>query len=303
MTERTDKTAGAAADVIGQALAETKVQKGTLASFVQSQIPEIAKALPGGLVDAERYARIVITELRKKPELARCTPQSFLGAVMTAAQLGIEFGPTKQAYLVKYGDECTLIIGYPGWLKLIDNTASIQDVSARTVYADDTFMLEYGLDERMVHIPAKDASGQPLPEDQRGKVTGYYCVIRKTNGGRTFAHMSYDQVVKHRDKYAKRGGKLSGPWADPMEFESMAWKTVFLKAKTWVPTSVEALASEVDGRVVSRLSMAEEPVVTEPPDDADVVDAEIVGDGAEETDEQREAREADEEWQRQAQGQ
>ena len=55
MTERTDKTAGAAADVIGQALDEVKVKKGTLASFVEAQAPEIAKALPGGLVDAESH--------------------------------------------------------------------------------------------------------------------------------------------------------------------------------------------------------------------------------------------------------
>ena len=40
MTERTDKTAGAAADVIGQALDEVKVKKGTLASFVEAQAPE-----------------------------------------------------------------------------------------------------------------------------------------------------------------------------------------------------------------------------------------------------------------------
>ena len=137
MTERTDKTAGAAADVIGQALDEVKVKKGTLASFVEAQAPEIAKALPGGLVDAERYVRLVQTELRKNPALMSCTPQSFLGAVMTAAQLGLEFGPMQQAYLVPFKDEITLIIGYKGWLKLIHNSAEIQSVSARTVFAND----------------------------------------------------------------------------------------------------------------------------------------------------------------------
>ena len=277
MTERTDTTAGAAADAISTALAETRVQPGTLASFVASQTSEIAKALPGGLVDAERYVRIVQTELRKNPDLMKCTPQSFLGAVMTAAQLGLEFGPTKQAYLVPFGGEVTLMIGYPGWLKLIDNTGGIQDVSARTVYADDTFLMEYGLDERLVHVPAKDSKGQPKPATERGEVTGYYCVIRKTNGGRTFSYMSKSEVVAHMNKYAKRRGKIVGPWADPLEFETMAWKTVFLKAKTWVPTSVEALASEVDNHVVSRMAFEQEPEVKVPTDDeSDVVEGVIV---------------------------
>ena len=279
MTERKDNTAGAAADVIGQALDEVKVKKGTLASFVEAQAPEIAKALPGGLVDAERYVRLVQTELRKNPALMRCTPQSFLGAVMTSAQLGLEFGPMGQVYLVPFKNEITLIVGYKGWLKLIHNSAEIQDVSARTVYSNDQFTMEYGLDERLVHVPAKDSKGQPLPPAQRGVVVGYYCVIRKTNGGRTFAYMTRDEVLAHREKYAKKkDGKFTGPWADPDEFEAMAYKTVFLKAKTWVPTSVEALAQEVDNHVVSRLAFEQEPVVTAPEDDDedDVVDAEIV---------------------------
>ena len=277
MTEREDKTSAAAADAISTALAETRVKPGTLASFIAAQTDEVAKALPGGLVDAERYVRIVQTELRKNPALMNCTPQSFLGAVMTAAQLGLEFGPTKQAYLVPFGKEIALIIGYPGWLKLIENTATIQDVSARTVYADDQFAMEYGLDERLVHIPAKDAKGQPKPATERGEVTGYYCVIRRTNGGRTFAYMSKTEILAHRAKYAKKkDGKFTGPWADPMEFESMAWKTVFLKAKTWVPTSVETLAQEVDNNVVSRMAYEQEPVVTTPDDEADIADAEII---------------------------
>lgn len=299
MTERTDNTSGAAADAVSQALAETTPKRGTLASFVAAQAPEIAKALPGGLVDAERYVRIVQTELRKNPALMKCTPESFLGAVLTAAQLGLEFGPMQQAYMVPFKNEITLIIGYKGWIKLINNSAEIQDVSPRTVYSGDRFDLEYGLDERLVHIPAKDLNGQPLPPDQRGVVVGYYCVIRKTNGGRSFAYMTKDEVLKHREKYAKKkDGKFTGPWADPDQFEAMAFKTVFLKTKTWVPTSVEALATEVDNRVVSRMAFEAEPVVTEP-DESDVVDAEVVDTNAEPptaTDLE------DEEWRRQAGG-
>ena len=265
MTERTDKTAGAAADVIGQALDEVKVKKGTLASFVEAQAPEIAKALPGGLVDAERYVRLVQTELRKNPALMSCTPQSFLGAVLTAAQLGLEFGPMQQAYMVPFKKEITLIIGYKGWLKLIHNSAEIQSVSARTVFERDEFDYGYGLDEYLIHKPAKGERGAPV---------GYYAVIRKTNGGRSFAYMTHDEMVAHANRYAKRGGKLTGPWVD--EFETMAWKTCFLRAKVWVPASTEALAQEVDNRVVNRMDFATPPTAEEPGDDEDVVDAEVV---------------------------
>jgi recombination protein RecT len=144
------------ADKARQALAETKNNgvvantRPTLRELVATQQAEIARALPG-TVDAARYVRIVQTELRKNPRLMECSPESFLGAVLTAAQLGLEFGPMQQAYLVPYGREIQLIIGYKGWLALMNRSAEIQSVSARTVYANDTFEYEYGLDENLVH--------------------------------------------------------------------------------------------------------------------------------------------------------
>ena len=38
----------------------------------------------------ERFSRIVLSALSTNPKLAETTPQSFLGAMMTAAQLGVE---------------------------------------------------------------------------------------------------------------------------------------------------------------------------------------------------------------------
>ena len=145
-------------------------------------------------------------QLRKNPALMSCTPQSFLGAVLTAAQLGLEFGPMQQAYMVPFKNEITLIIGYKGWLKLIHNSAEIQSVSARTVFKRDEFPdYGYGLDEYLIHKPAKGERGAPV---------GYYAVIRKTNGGRSFAYMRHTTrwlpTANRYDK--KRGGKLTGPW-------------------------------------------------------------------------------------------
>ena len=247
----------------------------TLRELVAQQQAEIARALPN-TVDAERFVRIVQTELRKTPKLMECSPQSFLGAVLTAAQLGLEFGPMQQAFLVPYGKEIQLIIGYRGWLALMNRSAEILSVSARTVFANDYFKYEYGLDESLVHRPA---------EGERGAPVAYYAVIRKTNGGRSFAVMTREEVMKHRDRYGKKGGKLSGPWADKDQEEPMCWKTVFLRAKTWVPTSAEAqlaqqiqTAQDVDSHVVNRLTIDDEPEA-EPFSEDDDVDAEIVTDG------------------------
>lgn len=50
---------------------------------------QIKKALPA-TITPERFTRIVLTALSSNPKLQQCTPGSFLGAMMQAAQLGLE---------------------------------------------------------------------------------------------------------------------------------------------------------------------------------------------------------------------
>lgn len=304
MTPADNKASAARAAVKEASSGELAVRtEPNLRDLVALNEGEIAKALPNA-IEAARYVRIVQTEIRKNPKLLECSPQSFLGAVLTAAQLGLEFGPLQQAYMVPFKkrfkdsegnwqsiSEIQLIVGYKGWLSLINRSAEIQSVSAHAVYERDDFDYSFGMDETLTHKPAKG---------DRGAVIAYYCVIRKTNGGRSFAVMTMDEMLAHRERYAKKfDGKFTGPWLE--NFEEMALKTVFLRAKTWVPVSAEAQLTQqalqdVDSHVIKRSTVDEEPVI-EPFDD-DILDAEIVSphDGTDEETawdrEEREAREA-----------
>lgn len=79
---------------------------------------QLALAVPKHL-NADRMARIAATEVRKNKALLNTEPTSFLGSVMQAAQLGLEPGSALgQAYLVPYGNQCQLIIGYKGMIDL-----------------------------------------------------------------------------------------------------------------------------------------------------------------------------------------
>ena len=63
---------------------------------------QIAKALPSVLTP-ERFARMCMTALSSNPQLCLCTPTSFLGAILNAAQLGVEPNtPLGEAYLIPY---------------------------------------------------------------------------------------------------------------------------------------------------------------------------------------------------------
>lgn len=76
--------------------------KKTVQDLIQQMMPEIKKALPN-TITPERFSRIVLSALSTTPQLAICTPKSFLGAMMTAAQLGMEVNtPLGQCYLIPY---------------------------------------------------------------------------------------------------------------------------------------------------------------------------------------------------------
>ena len=67
---------------------EVKLTKNmTIPDMVKVMMPEIKKALPTVLTP-ERFTRIALSALNNTPALQKCTPMSFLAALMNAAQLG-----------------------------------------------------------------------------------------------------------------------------------------------------------------------------------------------------------------------
>lgn len=209
--------------------------KPTLAQLIQQMRPEIARALPAQM-NADRMARIAMTVLRQTPALARTTPESFLGALLTASQLGLEPGPTGEAYLVPYGNVCTFIPGYRGLIKLARNSGQLRDIWAEVVFSNDTFKYSLGLHRDLVHEPAIG---------DRGKPVYVYAAAELVDGGRPFVVMSYDEVEAIRGR--SKAGR-SGPWVT--DWAAMAKKTVIKQLMKWLPLSAEVNAAvSLDGAV------------------------------------------------------
>ena len=80
----------------------------SMKDLVVSMGDQIQKALPT-VITGERFTRMVLTAMSSNPQLQQCTPKSFLGAMMQAAQLGVEPNtPLGQAYLIPYKNKGTL---------------------------------------------------------------------------------------------------------------------------------------------------------------------------------------------------
>ena len=202
--------------------------KDDLASLLQKLAPEIKRAVPRH-VNPERLTRIALTTLRMNPALMMCTPASFLGCVMSAAQLGLEIGgPYAHAYLIPYKNECTLVISYRGMIELARRSGLVSAIYAYDVREGDDFDYELGLHPSLKHTPSTD------PERESKKLTHVYAVAKLKEGEPVFVVLTWAQVQTYRNRSR---AKNSGPWVT--DTAAMALKTAVRRLFTWIPQSSE----------------------------------------------------------------
>ena len=220
----------------------------SMQQYIKSMEGEIKKALPS-VITPERFTRMVLSALSVNPKLASCTPKSFLGAMMSAAQLGLEPNtPLGQAYLIPYKnkgvDEVQFQIGYKGLIDLAYRSGEVELVQSHIVYENDTFECEYGLNPKLVHKPADKDRGEPI------KV---YALFKTKSGGYGFEVMSMEDVRKHAEKYSQAYRSGFSPWKS--NFEEMAKKTCLKRILKYAPMKSDFVRGIVqDETIKSELS-------------------------------------------------
>ncbi len=233
---------------------------------------EIARALPKHM-NPDRMMRIALTSFRMTPKLADCDPRSVFAAVIQSSQLGLEVGLMGEAHLVPFGNQCQLIPGYTGLMKLARNSGLVTDIYAEAVRIKDTFSLKLGMDRSLVHEPLTAPGGFPASDEERGEIVGFYAVGVLKDGSKTFIAMSRAEVLRIRDGskgyQAAKKYKKESIW--DTDFTSMGLKTAIRRLSKWLPKSPElATALALDdnaGRQQLNVNDAIDGVFTPIPDD------------------------------------
>jgi len=207
-------------------------------AVVKQMIPAFADALRDEAT-AKRLARDAITAIRTVPKLVECTQPSFLGALMTAAQLDLRpnVGALGHGWVLPYENkkertvEAQWITGYQGMVVL--GARSGVSIIARTIYSNEDFDIEFGLDERLHHRPI-------LNKAKRGDPLFHYAIARSTTG-RAWVIIGDDEAQESRD--ASPGYRFGGPqnpWR--AHYLPMARKTAVRRLWAFVPTDSPELA-------------------------------------------------------------
>lgn len=243
----------------------------TISQVLSILTPELARAVPAGM-DADRINRLVMTELRKsrnakaagisRQSLDDCTHESFAGALLSAAALGLEPGVNGECYLVPYRDtrrrvvECQLIIGYQGIVKLFWQHPRAARVDAQWVGENDEFRYSKGLNPILEHIPTSGDRGRP---------THFYAIVEVTGAQPLWNVFTAEEIKTLRRGKVGSSGDIKDPqhW---MERKTALKQVLKLAPKT---TRLDAAIRSDDqpGTYLARAQAMElPPIVQKTPD-------------------------------------
>lgn len=184
--------------------------------------PHVAKMLADALpkhLNSSRFARVFMGNFQRTPKLQECTPESLLLSMLQAASAGLETdGVLGQAYLIPYGKECQLQLGYRGLMRLAMNSNVVADIDAQVVYEKDTFEYELGLEPTLKHKRHDET-------DDAGALKYVYAVCRFKDGTKKFVVMNRREITQIKTK-AQGTDRSDSPWK---QWEPEMWKKSAIK--------------------------------------------------------------------------
>ncbi len=229
--------------------------KNTLKDLLERVKQSIADIIPKHITP-ERVMKMALIAHSKTPKLFSCTQDSFLKAMMTAAECGLDFsGTTGQGYLIPFRNnktnvtECQFIAGYRGLMDMARRSGKVTRLEARVVYANDKFVFSYGINQRIEHQPCMDGN--------RGDIVCVYAIAQLSDGSIQSEVMTIEDVNAIR---ARSRAKDNGPWVT--DYSEMARKTVLRRLCKYIPSSPElelVIAADPEVDVIDGTGFITEP--------------------------------------------
>jgi recombination protein RecT len=188
----------------------------------------VAEVLPKAIgTSPERFLATVFTVLAGNPKLAECTPASIMTGILRGAQSGLELDGV-QAALVPYKGVATFVPMYQGYIRAMYRSGVVAGIQVpRLVYKGDTFEYEYGLHEKLRHVPKLEADNQTDENILAG-----YCIVTLTSGERIW------EITPRRVFDAtKARAKTQNVWNS--DFGPMCMKTTVRRVAKFVSQRAE----------------------------------------------------------------
>lgn len=193
----------------------------------------------------ERLTRMALRVVLGDQKLLQCSTASLLRCFMTSAVLGLEPDPTLGlCSYVPFGGEATFMLQWKGKIDLAMRSGLVANVTANPVHEQDEFEFEYGLEQKLRHVPYM-GDGDP------GPVKAAYCVFTMKDGTKVWHVCPKHEIERHRERSRNPRGKNKAgeyvAWDEKGAYPEMARKTAVHVTSHFVKLSPEyALAQHLD---------------------------------------------------------
>ena len=168
---------------------------------------------------SEYIKGLLISLFKESPDLLNCRPESIWRAIASIVKLGLKpDGMMGECYLIRYGQEAKLQIGYKGLVELARRSGEISKIVTYVVREGDEFEYSTGIESYERHKPCDSANRSEQP------ITHAVAAIKLTNGEINLQVMDWSALERHKTQYSKGANSKHSPWNTAEE--QMCKKTV-----------------------------------------------------------------------------
>lgn len=181
----------------------------------------------------QQFMSSILSLVNSDKLLANCNSYKLYNCCLMAAALKLPFNKDLgQAWIIPYGGEPQLQIGWKGFVQLAQRSGQFRTINCTDVKEGEISKIDRLSGEIEFDWMQNDA------ERVEAKTIGYVAFFELLNGFRKTFYMTIAELEAHAKKYSqtyKRGG---GVWRD--NFDAMARKTVIkLILNRYAPLSVD----------------------------------------------------------------
>ena len=146
--------------------------------------------------DRARFTSAIITAVAQNPLIASCTNESIMSAGLKCVNYDfLPGGDLGDAYLIPFGNKCTVMLGYKGLIRLAQRSGKVRTLNMGTI-------------RKGQNVTHDALSGDIVitgePESPDAEAIGYFAFIRLAGSGFEKAeYMSKREAIAHAVRYAK----------------------------------------------------------------------------------------------------
>lgn len=180
--------------------------------FMNARQAQLAKFVTGG-IRPEALIRFLMVDLQQNEKLRMASKESIYMGLLACAVTGLEPGALRgEAYLVPFGGKAQFMIGWKGIVRQARRTREITGLVGNVVRERDTFDLDLGTANALIHKPATG---------DRGIVVGAYAIASLSSGHREIEYLDREDLERIRRVAESRGKSPAwSDWPDQMSRKS-----------------------------------------------------------------------------------